>query len=257
MCLRTVSKGKSMTWFEEYFTKEWMRFRDVEALFEKTPAEVDFLEKALGVSPGAKILDIGCGFGRHVIELAKRGYVVTGTDLSAELLAEAKKLSRKAGVSATWVEQDMRLIDFDAEFDAATCLFTSFGYFDSEEEDVEVLRRVSRSLRRGARFVLDVENRDGLLMRYIPRDWWRTDDGDLVMEKRRFDPVKGRAHTNILLISNGRKTEHNLSIRWYSVPELRRMLEEVGINLVCLHGGLDGSQYDIDAMRLVVIGEKK
>jgi hypothetical protein len=93
-------------------------------------------------------------------------------------------------------------------------------------------------------------------MRYQSRDWWQTEFGDLVMEERRFDPVKGRGHTKIVLISEGRRTEHNLSIRWYSVPELERMLKDVGMQIRELYGGLDGSGYGLDAMRLVVVAEK-
>jgi hypothetical protein len=76
------------------------------------------------------------------------------------------------------------------------------------------------------------------------------------MEERRFDPVKGRGHTKIVLISEGRRTEHNLSIRWYSVPELERMLKDVGMEIRELYGGLDGSSYGLDAMRLIVVAEK-
>jgi SAM-dependent methyltransferase len=165
-------------------------------------------------------------------------------------------MAQERGVSVSWVQQDMRNIDFRAEFDAAICLFTSFGYFESEEENCEVLRRVSRALRPKSRFVLDVENRDGLLMRYQSRDWWQTESSDLVMEERRFDPVKGRGHTKIILISEGRRIVHDLSIRWYSVPELERMLKDVGMQIRDLHGGLDGSQYGLDAMRLIVVAEK-
>jgi len=245
-----------MAWYEEYFTEAWLRFRDIKAMLERTPSEVDFLERALQLSPPAAILDVGCGFGRHAMELAARGYVVTGLDLSAELLAKARQMAGERGVTVKWVKKDMRQMDFDAEFDAVVCLYTSFGYFETEEENLEVLRRISKALRRGGRFVLDVENRDGLLMRYLARDWWQTKAGDLVMEERRFDPVKGRGHTRIVLVSEGHKVEHNLSIRWYSVPELERMLKEVGIQIHRLYGGLDGSEFDLGAYRLVVVGEK-
>jgi SAM-dependent methyltransferase len=245
-----------MAWYEKYFTEEWMRFRDSNTLLRKAPSEVDFLEKALGISPPGKILDLGCGFGRHAIELALRGYRVTGVDISGGLLARAKKSAQERGVSVSWVQQDMRDIDFRAEFDALICLFTSFGYFESEEENCDILRRISQALRPRSRIVLDVENRDGLLMRYQSRDWWQTELGDLVMEERRFDPVKGRGHTKIVLISEGRTTEHNLSIRWYSVPELDWMLKDVGMQIRELYGGLDGSGYGLDAMRLVVVAEK-
>jgi SAM-dependent methyltransferase len=245
-----------MTWYKKYFTEEWMRFRDAIALLKKASSEVTFLEKVLEISPPAKVLDVGCGFGRHAIELALRGYEVTGVDISAELLACARKLAQQKAVRVSWVQQDMRNIDFSEEFDAALCLFTSFGYFETEEENRDTLRRVSEALRPRSRFILDIENRDGLLMRYQSRDWWQTELGDLVMEERRFDPVKGRGHTKILLVREDRKVEHNLSIRWYSIPELTRILEDAGMHMQSLYGGLDGSAYGLEAMRLVAVAEK-
>lgn len=178
-----------MAWYEEYFTEEWMKFRDGIELLEKAPSEVDFLQKTLRISPPAQILDLGCGFGRHAIELAQRGYKVTGVDISGELLEYAKKMAQQKRLYVSWVQQDMRNIDFSSEFDATVSLYTSFGYFEGEEENCDVLRRISQALRPGGRFVLDVENRDGLLMRYQSRDWWQTSLDDLVMEERRFDPV--------------------------------------------------------------------
>jgi len=251
-----MSSSEPIAWYEKYFTKEWMRFRNAKALLKKATSEVDFLVKTLEISPPAHILDLGCGFGRHAIELALRGYKVTGVDTSAELLAYAKKMAQKKHVSVSWLQQDMRKIDFLAEFDGAICLYTSFGYFESDEEDFKVLRGVSQALRRGSRFVLDVENRDGLLMRYQPRDWWQTESGDFVMEERRFDPVRGRGNTRILLVGEGRRITHDLSIRWYSVPELDRMLKSAGLWIRNLYGDLDGSEYGLEASRLVVIAEK-
>jgi SAM-dependent methyltransferase len=246
-----------MTWYEDYFTAEWMRFRDVDAMLEKTPAEVDFLEEALQITPPAPVLDVGCGFGRHAVELASRGYTVTGIDLSPELIAESEKLSQKRSFFVSWKEMDMRKMEFEEEFDGIVCLFTSFGYYDSDEEDLDVLRRMSRALRREGRLVLDIENRDGLLMRYQDRDWWQTKRGDYVMEHRRFDPVKGKGHTRIALVSEGKAQEHNLLVRWYSVPELERMFNEAGLETVTLYGGLDGSEYNLEAMRLVAVARKQ
>ena len=76
------------------------------------------------------------------------------------------------------------------------------------------------------------------------------------MEERRFDPVKGRQNTRIVLLSQGRKVVHNLDIRWYSIPELEQMLKDAGINVCGLYGGLDSSEYELGAMRLIVVGEK-
>jgi SAM-dependent methyltransferase len=221
----------------------------------ETPSEVDLLERVLHLSPPARVIDIGCGFGRHAIELSGRGYEVTGIDLSPELLQEARVTSEESGTSITWIEMDMREMEFENEFDAAVCLYTSFGYF-SDEENLDVLRRISRALCKKGRLVLDVENRDGLLLRYQSRDWHRTKGGDTVIEDRRFDPVSGRQTTEMTLVSKGRTAKHTLDIRWYSIPELRAMLEESGLRIETLYGALNGSEYDTESWRLVIAAQK-
>lgn len=244
-----------MAWFEDYFTRDWMRFRDADLMKSKALSEVDFLEDALGISPPARILDIGCGFGRHAIELACRGYTVTGLDLSADLLQEAEEAGEKRGASAEWLEMDMRKMDFVSQFDAAVCLYTSFGYFN-DAENLDVLKRISRALTSGGRLVLDVENRDGLLLRYQSRDWYRTREGDIVLEDRRFDPVKGRQTTEMMLVGPDQSVSRTIDIRWYSVPELENILTDSGLQVEALYGALDGSAYDLSSWRLVIVARK-
>jgi SAM-dependent methyltransferase len=244
-----------VVWYESYFKKDWMKFRDAEEMMRKTSSEVDFLEGALHISPPARVVDVGCGFGRHAVEFSVRGFQVTGIDLSDELLEEASRASTDSGTSVTWLEMDMRNMEFTDKFDAAVCLYTSFGYFD-EAQNLDVLRRMSRALIKNGRLVLDVENRDGLLLRYQPRDWYRTKAGDIVLENREFDPVNGRQRTEMTLISKGRTVKHTLDIRWYSIPELKGMLAESGLRIETLYGGLDGSKYCTDSWRMVIVAAK-
>ena len=101
---------------------------------EKTRAEVDFLVKTLCLKKGVKILDLACGHGRHTVELARRGFSMTGQDLNAFFLHEAKKAARRAEAKVRWVKSDIRQIPFQNEFDAVFNLFTAFGYFDSDDD---------------------------------------------------------------------------------------------------------------------------
>src|SRR5439155_176630 len=114
----------------------------------ETDAQVEAIDKILHLRKGSRILDVACGSGRHTIGLAKRGYRMTGFDLSRALLAEARKSARLAQVKPTFVEGDMRRLRFTNAFDAAISMFTSFGYFDGPEEDREVLRGIARALHR-------------------------------------------------------------------------------------------------------------
>src|SRR5690349_9511015 len=95
---------------------------------EQTRAEVDFLERALGIGSGARILDVPCGNGRHALELEKRGYRMTGVDLSEEFIAEV----RAASQTARWLLGDMCELAFAEEFDGAYCFGNSFGYLDHD-----------------------------------------------------------------------------------------------------------------------------
>src|SRR5206468_2227743 len=119
----------------------------------KVEAVVEFLEHGgqhaviTDLGNGGRILDVACGAGRHTIDLAKRGYRVTGFDLSSPLLAEARKAARTAGVKPTFVQGDMRRLPYRNAFEAAISMFTSFGYFDRPEEDRQVLRGIARALR--------------------------------------------------------------------------------------------------------------
>ncbi len=149
-----------------------------------TIAEVDFLLEELDVAQGGRILDIGCGTGRHAIELAKRGSQVVGVDLSAEMLTEARKAAAKAGVVVQWVHADAtRFVSRDA-FDAAICLCEgAFSLLDIDddpmEHDLAILRNIHSALKSGGSFVLTTLNRYAKIRQFTQED----------VESGRFDPL--------------------------------------------------------------------
>jgi SAM-dependent methyltransferase len=118
---------------------------------EITRTEVDFLERALDIDAGAQLLDVPCGNGRHAIELASRGYKMTGLDLSEEFIAGARSATPLA---VRWVRDDMRSLPWVSEFDGAYCFGNSFGYL-AWEEARHFLAAVARGLKPGARFVVE------------------------------------------------------------------------------------------------------
>ena len=102
---------------------------------ERTTAEIDFLEQVVPLERGAKILVLACGHGRHAIELARRGYAMTGQDLNAFFLQEAARAATRVGVQVRWVQRNMRDIPVADEFAVVLNLFSSFGYLESDAED--------------------------------------------------------------------------------------------------------------------------
>ena len=98
-------------------------------------AEVDFLIAELGLAPGAAVLDVGCGTGRHAVELARRGYAVTGLDLSSAMLSEVRVRAAGAGVAVRWVQADAAMFDLAEGFDASICLCEgAFGLLGGGKE---------------------------------------------------------------------------------------------------------------------------
>src|SRR5207245_2533610 len=189
----------------------------------ETPAQVEAIDKSLHLRKGGRSLDVACGAGRHTIELAKRGYRVTGFDLSAPLLAEARKAARTAAVKPTFVQGDMRRLAYRNAFDAAISMFTSFGYFDRPEEDRQVLRGIARALRPRGKFLMELFNRDSLVARLPSQSWQARDDGTVVLEDASFDLLRGRFETRQVIIDRKGTREFTASVRAYTLAELKEM----------------------------------
>ena len=148
----------------------WKRFFDAHVSVyddfgytKNTVAEVTFLIEELGLSDGAAVLDVGCGTGRHSIEFAKRGYEMTGIDISTGMLAKAREKAAAAGVNVRWLQADATDFSLDEPFDAAICLCEgSFGLLEVCDDPIEhplaILRNINRSLKPSAKALLTVGN---------------------------------------------------------------------------------------------------
>lgn len=244
-------------WYREFFDDLYLRvYQPLEAP-EKVCREVDFIINALDLPQGAKVLDLCCGQGRHSLELARRGFQVVGVDLSEALLYAARRKAESERLKVTFMQCDMREIEFNEEFDAVISMFTSFGYLESEVEDEKVLVKVAQALKSGGKFLIDVTNRDRLVRYFQPREWHAADEGWLVLEEREFDHLSGRLETRwICAASDGVRYERLSSIRLYTASELRVMLERVGLQGVKLFGDYDGSPYTWDSQRLILVAIK-
>lgn len=242
--------------FREVYPERWFEEGD-ELWAARSKAEVDFVERVLELRPGSCVLDLCCGHGRHAIELARRGYQVTGVDLSARALRRARREAREEGLDVRWQRCDMREIDFQEEFDAVINMFTSFGYFDSEEEDRRVLECVGVALRPGGRFLIDFINRDRVIRFYQERDWRRAPDGSILLEERRWNALEGRNSAEITLIRpDGSRRRLRTVMRMYAATELAAMLASVGLTIRGVWGDFDGSELTLESVRVIVLAQK-
>jgi len=244
-------------WPVTFFDDEYLRIYRPQMTAERTREETDFVFRALAIAGGDAVLDLACGHGRHAIEMARRGLVVTGVDLSPRYLELAAEDARAAGVEVKWLARDMRRLEFDREFDGAYSFFTSFGYYgDAENEDV--IERLARALKPGGRLLLDLVNRDRMLAQPPGRTWNQREDGGLLMEEFALDPRTSRLRVRVTLIeaASGPRPIKEYDVRLYTCAELDTLLGRHGLALREVWGGADGSAYTAESRRLVVLAEK-
>lgn len=201
------------------------------------PSAVGFMERVLDLRKGAKVLDLGCAFAYHSIELVRRGYDVTGLEWSEPFLEEARRRAAEASVSVRLIHGDMTQMAFDKEFDAVVLWGNTFGMF-SHEENVNTLRGIKRALKKGGLALIDTQNYTGLHQR-LKNEW--DFDGEqryIFLEKGTRDVRKARFGTDVLAIDLASGTRHKMSLSWrlYLLPELENILKEVGLSVLGLYG---------------------
>ncbi len=235
------------TWAPTMFTKE---------RFDSAPAETDNALTLLKVKPGATILDLCCGPGRHSVELALRGYRVTGVDRTRAFLRRAAARAAKKKVNVELVLADMRRFRRARAFDAAINMFTAFGYFRKQSDDVRVLENVYASLKPGGVFLLELMGKERIAKIFNPRTWHREPDGTIILEERWVEDDFGWIENRWMMLRKGRLRTFRVAHRLYSGVELRNLLQQAGFATVRVFGGLHGCAYDQDAPRLVLVARK-
>lgn len=241
-------------WWESFFGPDYLK--QYEHARVRTAAEADGLEKILHLRKGGRILDLACGAGRHSIELARRGYEVTGYDLSEDLLRHARADAKRAKATVAFVRGDMRDLRYRAVFDAVINMFSSFGYFEDVEDDRKVLAGISRALKPRGKFLLERFNRESLAYE-LPLQGWRVgEDGSVILQEDMFDVLRGRYDTRQIVIDRDGTREHRASVRAYTLPELKQMFDAAGLPIHRVLGGLDLSPYQARSRRLVLYAVK-
>jgi SAM-dependent methyltransferase len=223
---------------------------------EQARAEVDALIKLMDLQPGARILDLPCGVGRHSIGFARRGFHVTAVDRTTSYLDRARHQAAKESLSIEFVQSDMRVFERADSFDGAINLFTSLGYFEDESDDLMVAHNFATSLKPGARLVVDVKGKEALARTFKERNWYQQPDGALFLEEGKIIGAWDRVESHWIRIHGADRKEGTLSVRLYSATELATLLKRAGFSAVSIYGSLEGAPYDQNAQRLIAVAQK-
>lgn len=243
-----------MYWWQKFFDENYLKV--YKELGRRSSREVESVIRMMDLKPKAKVLDLCCGYGRHSIELAQQGFKVTGYDLSDFFLQKAKKNSHSSGLKIEYVKGDMRKLPFENRFDAVVNIFTSFGYFLQDKDDLKVLKGVHKALKERGLFLLDLKNREQLI-RNFQRRRWHPEKDFIMLEDNFLDLFTGRwESTRTLVFGNGKRSEHSFSLRLYSFSEILGMLKKAGFMLESVYGDFDLSEYSLDSPHMILISRK-
>ncbi|MCD6168244.1 MAG: class I SAM-dependent methyltransferase [Caldisericia bacterium] len=241
-----------MEWFKEWFDENYLELFLKPQNEELTKRQVDFIIDVLNLNRGDRVLDVGCGIGRHLIELAKRGIKGVGIDIVDRFIEIAKE--NKKDLDIEFLKMDERNMNFSEEFDGVISMWTSFGYF-SDDENLSVLKRIQKALKPNKRFLLDIEN-VYYLIKNLVRERWERKGNIFLLERNKFSIMNGRIKTKRIIIKEGKVFEYERIYRIFTKTEIEEYLSLSGFKIINVFGGYTKEPLKENSKRLIVLAEK-
>jgi SAM-dependent methyltransferase len=250
-------------WYESLF-ENYAKKYDKECFVQGTPGECDFVEKEITHDKSLKILDIGCGTGRHAIELTKRGYQITGIDLSESQLAWAREKAKEQGLEIDFQKQDARNLPFEGEFDLAIMLCEGgFSLMETDEMNFEILKNATKALKGRGKLIFTTLN--GLFpLFHSVKEFYESmaKEGGSACKDCSFDLMTFRDHnTTVFEDDSGNKKELKSNERYYVPCEITWLLKTLGYKKIEIFGSKLGAysrkdKLTTDDFEMLVVAEK-
>lgn len=230
-------------WYEALFENYALKY-DNENFTKGTAGECDFIEKEINYDKNVKILDVGCGIGRHSIELAKRGYKVTGIDLSESQLKRAKEIAAKEGLNINFHIQDARQLTFHEEFDLTIMLCEgAFPLMETDEMNFQILQNGTNALKNNGKFIFTTLNGLFPLFHSVKDFLANTNEaGNATYENNTFDLITFRDYNTVYFEDDfGNKKELKCNERYYVPSEINWLLKSLNYSTINIFGAKLGA----------------
>jgi len=250
-------------WYESLFENYAHKY-DKESFVQGTVGECDFIEQEINRDKSLKVIDIGCGTGRHAIELTKRGYNVTGVDLSEDQIKRAKEKAQEAGVTIDFQTQDARNLSFDGEFDLAIMLCEGgFSLMETDEMNFEILKNATKALKTKGKLIFTTLN--GLFpLFHSVNEFYESaqKEGQSQCKECSFDLMTFRDYNTVVFEDDsGNKRELKCNERYYVPSEITWLLKTLGYKKINIFGAKLGAFSRNDKLtsedfEMLVIAEK-
>lgn len=246
---------------KEWYKKIWTLDIQNQSWVEDTKRQVDFIVEKLCLNGGEKILDLACGFGRHSLELARRGFSVTGVDITKDYINYASKCAAEENLDARFVLSDIRLVDFNNEYDVVLNMADgAIGYLENDDENMKIFDVVSRALKIGGKHFMDIMNAD-YADSHFPCKLW--DEGEHGLTLSKFEWNK---QTRIMLYGQldfayGEELqkpviERGNPTRLYSQSEIREIMTSHGMDIKGVWADFNGSTFSENSIQFMAFSEK-
>lgn len=232
------------------------RPRSPETDQQETLNEVRFLIDKLKVSGNVRLLDVACGTGRHAAALAQEGFSVTGVDINSDFIESARLTTIELADRLTFINDDMRNINWKAEFDGGFCLGDSFGYFDFGASE-SFIQAFAKALKPGSRLLIDTSSVAEVLIPNLQKTQILNFDGTEVHIKNTYHAESSCLESRYQYEVGGTATT-GTSLRWiFSAGEITRMLGKAGLLVAGLFGSLAAEPFELGADRMLILAQKR
>jgi SAM-dependent methyltransferase len=252
-----------MDWFNN--AQCWEQYAPImfdDAHWQEVPEVADGVTRLSGIDlyggtvrSAPRVLDLCCGFGRISAELARRGFAVTGVDITEAYLNAAREDAAGENLAIEYLNADAREFSRPGFFDLAVNLYISFGYFENQEDDRRVLRNVYASLKNGGTCIIETLGKEIAVRDFVESEWFERAGWTVLTEYAAIDSWT-RLQNRWILIKDGRRIEQIFTQRLYAASELRSLMLDAGFATVELYGNWDESPYDERAAKLIAVGRK-
>ena len=256
-------KKQMKQWYESFFENYAQKY-DKECFVQGTLGECDFIEQEINRDKSLKIIDIGCGTGRHSIELVKRGYQITGIDLSESQLKRAREKAKEQGVEIDFQKHDARDLPFKSEFDLAIMLCEGgFSLMETDEMNFEILKNATKVLNDKGKLIFTTLN--GLFpLFHSVKEFYKsvTKEGSAEVKGCSFDLMTFRDHnTTVFEDDTGNKKELKCNERYYVPSEITWLLKTLGYKKIDIFGAKLGAfsrndKLTTEDFEMLIVAEK-
>lgn len=245
----------------QWYKKIWTLCIQDQSWVEETKSQADFICEVLNLKGNEKILDLACGFGRHSLELGRRGFSVTGVDITKDYIEEAKRQAKEAGINNSYYCMDVRDVSFENEFDVVLNMADgAIGYLEDDIENEKIFSAAGRALKKGGKYFIDICN-GSYAQKHFPVRNWQYGEKAMALADFTWNKEKRMMYFGGMDLEYGkpvqRQTElHCDPIRLYSVDELKDIYKKYGMVVTGAYGNFQKEKATDDTFQMQVTGEK-